>query len=64
MLAQGYNMLYAHDDEGKVIDEEWCYDNAYRYQFDRSHTGYIGEYDFNISGNINNRVYLPKRNIP
>ena len=58
MLARGYNMLYTYDDEGKVIDEEWCYDNASRYQFDRSHTGYIGEYDFNISGNINNRVYL------
>ena len=28
------------------------------YQYDRSHEGYIGEYDFNISGNINNRVYL------
>ena len=28
------------------------------YTFDRAHTGYIGEYDFNISGNINNRVYL------
>jgi hypothetical protein len=29
-----------------------------KYEFDRAHTGYIGEYDFNISGNINNRVYL------
>ena len=28
------------------------------YQFDRAQTGYIGEYDFNLSGNINNRVYL------
>lgn len=28
------------------------------YEFDRAHTGYIGEYDFNLSGNINNRVYL------
>ncbi len=24
----------------------------------RANTGYIGEYDFNISGNINNRLYL------
>ena len=32
--------------------------NNARYQFDRSHEGYIGEYDFNLSGNINNRVYL------
>lgn len=28
------------------------------YAFDRAYTGYIGEYDFNISGNINDRVYL------
>ena len=28
------------------------------YEFDRAHTGYIGEYDFNLSGNLNNRVYL------
>ena len=28
------------------------------YKFDRAQTGYIGEYDFNLSGNINNRVYL------
>jgi len=28
------------------------------YTFNRGNTGYIGEYDFNISGNINDRVYL------
>lgn len=28
------------------------------YDMNRSSNGYIGEYDFNISGNINNRVYL------
>lgn len=27
------------------------------YTFDRAHTGYIGEYDFNLSGNVNNRLY-------
>lgn len=31
---------------------------AERYMMDRVQTGYIGEYDFNISGNINDRVYL------
>lgn len=31
---------------------------ASQYDFDRSNTGYIGEYDFNISGDINDRVYL------
>ena len=35
-----------------------AYFNSSEYQFDRAHKGYIGEYDFNISGNINNRVYL------
>lgn len=28
------------------------------YLFNRANSGYIGEYDFNISGNINDRVYL------
>lgn len=37
---------YLHDYEGNS------------YEFDRANTGYIGEYDFNISGNINNRLYL------
>lgn len=32
--------------------------NANGYALDRANTGYIGEYDFNISGNINDRVYL------
>lgn len=31
---------------------------AERYMMDRVQTGYIGQYDFNISGNLNNRVYL------
>ncbi len=31
---------------------------ASQYDFNRSNTGYIGEYDFNVSGNINDRVYL------
>ena len=28
------------------------------YEFDRAHSGYIGNYDFNLSGNINNQVFL------
>lgn len=28
------------------------------YSFDRGHKGYIADYDFNISGNINNRIFL------
>lgn len=34
------------------------YLGASGFAFDRAHTGYIGTYDFNISGNINDRVYL------
>lgn len=28
------------------------------YSFDRAHSGYIANYDFNLSGNINNQVFL------
>jgi hypothetical protein len=34
------------------------YDAANGYDFNRSQHGYIGNYDFNISGNVNDRVYL------
>lgn len=34
------------------------YNNASGYQFGRANTGYIGQYDFNMSGNLNDRVYL------
>ena len=34
------------------------YNNASGYLFGRANTGYIGEYDFNMSGNIDDRVYL------
>lgn len=40
------------------VDKTWGYDNANSFRFDRAHEGYIGEYDFNVSGNINNRIYL------
>lgn len=34
------------------------YNNASGYQFGRANTGYIGQYDLNMSGNLNDRVYL------
>jgi len=34
------------------------FSEAYDYYFDRAHRGWIADYDFNISGNIQNRVYL------
>ena len=46
------NLLYDYD------SNTWYYENADRYQMDRRHWGYVADYDFNISGNINNRVYL------
>ncbi|MBP3776363.1 MAG: hemin receptor [Prevotella sp.] len=43
-----------------VLDEnEILHDYAGNaYDFTRANTGYIGEFDFNISGNIKNRLYL------
>ncbi len=46
-----YNMIEEKDGSLTTVD-------AIDYDFNRAHTGYIGEYDFNISGNIKNRVYL------
>ena len=46
-----YNLIEGSQGELYTID-------ATGYEFDRAHTGYIGEYDFNLSGNINNRIYL------
>lgn len=51
-----YNGLtkYQYDD-GNV---DYGYYDASAYTFNKAMSGYIGEYDFNISGNIDNRVYL------
>jgi len=35
----------------------WYYDNAESYTMDRTHRGWVNDYDFNVSGNVNNRVY-------
>ena len=37
--------------------KDWHYMEADRYALDRRHTGYIGEYDFNLSGNVDNSFY-------
>ncbi len=34
------------------------YLEAHDYDFDRAHQGYVGEYDFNISGSVGGRVFL------
>lgn len=44
-------------DDGSFNNEAYAF-SGNDYRFNRGNTGYIGEYDFNISGNINDRVYL------
>lgn len=52
-----YNgLLVSHDAEGGATLDS--YYEATGYMFNRANGGYIGEYDFNISGNINDRLYL------
>lgn len=40
-----------------LIDDAVYTYEGHDYEFDRAHTGYIGEYDLNLSGNVNNRFY-------
>ncbi len=47
-----YNTLMMTSSDG------FFYNDASRYEFGRAKTGYIGEYDFNTSVNVNDRVYL------
>ena len=47
-----YNVLL-QDNDGN-----YYYNDANSYLMNRANKGYIGEYDFNLSGNINDRVYL------
>ena len=49
---------YAEGGIYDATDNQWFYWEADRYDLKRAEKGYIGEYDFNLSGNINNRVYL------
>ena len=51
----GYRYNYAENADGEY---EWIADPAQSYQFNRAHKGWISEFDFNVSGNINNRIYL------
>lgn len=50
-----YLYLMLDEDDNSGMSQ---YYDASDYNFTRASTGYIGEYDFNISGNINNRIYL------
>ena len=48
-----YNVLLPDADDGNFY-----YNDAKGYSMIRGQKGYIGEYDFNFSGNINNRWFL------
>ncbi len=50
--------IYARNSLYDTSEGVWYYDNAQNYTFDRAHTGYIGEYDINISGAVNDQVFL------
>jgi len=50
--------IYAGNLNYSSSDNTWYYDEADGYALDRSHKGYISEYDINLSGNMHNKVYL------
>lgn len=64
-FSGSYPMYYTQLDElyNQGVNFDYTDGNYYSYAasdyvFNRATSGYIGEYDFNISGNINDRVYL------
>lgn len=58
LMWNAIDNLYSQALPYDSIADLFEYVSADYYSFNRSSKGYIGEYDFNISGNINNRVYL------
>lgn len=50
--------LYIKDVLYDQVEDAYFYYPASNYQYNRAQQGYIGEYDVNISGNINNRVFV------
>lgn len=46
------------NDKGEMQEDFYEYYNSSAYETQKQHEGYIADYDFNISGNIHNRVYL------
>ena len=49
--------IYARNLNYDTRDNTWYYDNAWAYTLDRAHKGYVGEYDINLSGGANGKVY-------
>ena len=50
--------IYANNLNYDASDNTWYYDEGTEYMLNRSHKGYISEYDLNLSGNMGNKVYL------
>lgn len=46
------------DDKGEMVEPFYEYYNADGFMKQQVQEGYIGDYDFNFSGNIHNRLYL------
>ena len=64
-FSGSYPAYYSQSDEiyNQAVNFDYTDGNYYSYAaedftFKRANTGYIGEYDLNLSGNINDRVYL------
>ena len=49
--------LYARNLNYDTQENTWFYDEASNYLLDRAHKGAISNYDFNVSGNVNDRFY-------
>ena len=50
--------IYARNLNYDAVDNTWYAYPADYYTLNRAHKGYISEFDFNLSGNVNDRVYL------
>ena len=53
-----YLYMNAFTWNGNYDNPELGVNDAKDFQFDRGHRGWIADFDFNLSGNINDRVYL------
>lgn len=53
LYMNAFNLDFDDDGNASIY-----YSDGDNYQFNRAHRGWISDFDFNISGNINDRVYL------
>lgn len=52
-----WNAFIPNPDPLGIDDDTYLYSEANGYEFTRKQKGYIGEYDFNISGNHQNQIF-------